>query len=124
MNAVCCSQPSSHGEFKAVDGLYLLCYKPGELSGKCLFSPYILKWICQGAQCATHNCCECHMKFLLYLYVYTCFTHKYFIEVGDNLCVYSKHACLGFTWRKNRINKTKSLKDITYLGRAAFQAWI
>lgn len=90
-------------------------------SGNCLesllFPPYILKGISQEPQCATHNCCECHVRFLLYLYVYTCFTHKYFIEVWDNLCVYSIHANLSFAGRENRINKT-------YQGRAAFQAWI
>lgn len=102
---VCCSQPSSHGEFKAVDGLYLLCDKLEELFGKCLFPLCILKGICQGAQCTTHNWCEC---FLSYLYVYTCFTHKYFIEVGDNLCVYSTCVCLALRRRKTELTRLKA----------------
>lgn len=108
MNAVCCFQPSSQGEFKAVDGLYLLCDKLGELFGKCLFSMCIPEGICQGAQCAMHNWCKCHVKFLSYLYVYTCFTRKYFMEVGDKLCVCSICVCLGFRRRKTELTRLKS----------------
>lgn len=109
MNAVCCFQPSSHREFKAVDGLYLLCDKLGELFGKRLFFPPCTPTgICQGAQCATHNCRECHVKFLSYLYVYTCFTHRYFIEVGDKLCVCSMCVCLGFRRRKTALTRLRS----------------
>lgn len=94
MNAACCLQPASHGEFKAVDTLYLLCVTS---AGSCLesvFFPRVLGGIRQGAQCAAHNCRECHVRFLSYLYVYTCFAHKYFIEVGDNSWVCVQCMCL------------------------------
>lgn len=58
----------------------------------------------KGAQCATHNWRECDVKFLSYLYVYTCFTWEYFIEVGDNLCVYSTCVCL----RKTELTRHES----------------
>lgn len=82
------------------------------------FSPYILDRFCQGPQCSTHNCHECHVKFLLHLYVYTCFTHKYFIGVGDSLRVYSKHA----HEEKNRINDSKVFQTLVL--SHAFQACI
>ncbi len=81
--------------------------------GSCLenvfFFPRVTsRGLVKGTQCATHNCRECDVRFLSYLYVYTCFAHKYFMEVGYDLCVCSICVCLGFRKRKTELTRQKS----------------
>lgn len=104
MNAVCCFQPSCHGEQWMV---YTSCVTSQGNHLENVFFLWNPKGVCQGALCVVHRHHECDVKFS-FLYIYTCFTHKYLIEVWDNLCVYSIHVCLGFRRRKTELTRHKS----------------